>query len=156
MTNIIFQLNSNISILFNSFCIFRSSVLRSSDVFQSSLVLVECSKSLISHGSCQIPTKRNDPRIWYWHDLSHYIYQKSSFEVKLNCSLWGQVIITIVSNKNNFSEVLKSKPCPLNKKNACFSGHFGRHVLISYHCYFYLGRNISSVFDLGSQPCGRN
>ena len=120
MTNIIFQLNSNISILFNSFCIFRSSVLRSSDVFQSSLVLVECSKSLISHGSCQIPTKRNDPRIWYWHDLSHYIYQKSSFEVKLNCSLWGQVIITIVSNKNNFSEVLKSKPCPLNKKNAFF------------------------------------
>ena len=38
-----------------------------------------------------MPTKKNDPRIWYSKKLKHFLYQKSSFEVRLNCSIWGQV-----------------------------------------------------------------
>ena len=73
------------------FCYCFSSVLKPTDAFESELLLVECSKSLNYRGSCQMPTKKNDPRIWHSKKLKHFLYQKSSFEVRLNCSIWGQV-----------------------------------------------------------------
>lgn len=61
------------------------------DHFGASLVLVECSKSLNYRGEgCQLPSKKDDPRVWYNVDLSHFLYTKSSFVETFNCSLWGQ------------------------------------------------------------------
>ena len=65
---------------------------RPEDPFVTSLVLVECSKSLDYRGSCQLPSSSRDHEHRIWHRVSapHFLYQQSSFEIELNCSVWGQ------------------------------------------------------------------
>lgn len=62
------------------------------DLFETFLVLVECSKALADDSgvSCQLPTKKDDPRVWHHVAINHFLYTKSSFVVQLNCSVWGQ------------------------------------------------------------------
>ena len=54
--------------------------------FDTWLTLVECSKAVDYSGECQL----NEQRIWHKESIGHFLYQKSSFLHRLNCSVWGQ------------------------------------------------------------------
>ena len=58
----------------------------SSRTFESWLTLVECSKSIDFHEGCQL----NEKRVWSKTPIGHFLYQKSSFVHRINCSVWGQ------------------------------------------------------------------
>ena len=65
-------------------------MLREGDPFVTSLVLVECSKSLDYRDSCQLPSPRDHHRVWRRVTIPHFLYQKSSFAIDFNCAVWGQ------------------------------------------------------------------
>ena len=72
---------------------FFSNVLPQKEVpFITSVVLVECSKSLDYRGSCQLPTspREDHNRVWHWEATPHFLYQQSSFSIELSCSVFGQ------------------------------------------------------------------
>ena len=59
--------------------------------FASRLDLVECGKGTEedSGGDCQAPSDDADRRLWATHRV-HNLYRRSSVNLNLNCSTWGQ------------------------------------------------------------------
>ena len=57
--------------------------------FASRLDLVECGKGTEAGIDCQAPSDDADRRLWATHRV-HNLYRRSSVNLNLNCSTWGQ------------------------------------------------------------------
>ena len=84
----------------------------------TSLVLVECSKSLTYRGPCQLPSSPSHPRVWHRTPMQHFLYRKSSFQVELNCSIWGQegvFRLFLTTDLNHAAVIERSAPIKVRR-----------------------------------------
>ena len=103
-------------------------------LFDTWLTLVECSKSLAYNDEeCQL----NSKKIWYKSSIGHFLYQKSSFVHRLNCSVWGQegtFALFLETNLKHAAVIERSAPIKVKTNR-------------EYHLESYS----TTVF-----PCGKN